>query len=370
MASIPTLFAEFLSDIRPQDSHIEDYKDGHKRLREKLQDDDSIAEIYVADFLQGSYKRSTAVKPRRDERSDVDIVFVTNIEREEKPEEALERCVPFLQSHYDDDEWKRNDRSFKIERADVEIDLVLTATPTEAARSAVEAMSSFDVDDNLGIENKSVLSKALGMNPKEGGDQWKDEPLYIPDRRLQKWEETHPLKTLEFTSKKNGLTDGHYVNVVKATKWWRRTKTSDVDGPTSYPLEHLVGECCPDSLDSVAQGVTTTLEQIRDEYRSHAKRNQAPELPAHGLPHVDVFDRIDGDEFAEFHSCVVDAADLARTAYDENNKSESRDYWARLFGDEFPEYEGSDSDNEDGKAVSFSSSNSTEVSEQEFAWSN
>ncbi|WP_135304220.1 SMODS domain-containing nucleotidyltransferase [Haloarcula amylovorans] len=370
MASIPTLFAEFLSNIRPKDNHIEDYKSGHRRLREKLQDDDSVSEFYVADFLQGSYKRSTAVKPRGDEKSDVDIVFVSNIERETNPDEALELCVPFLQKHYDDDEWKRNDRSFKIERDSVEIDLVLTATPTEAARSAVESMGAFEVEENLGIENKSVLSEALGMNAKGGGGQWKDEPLYIPDRRLQKWEKTHPLKTLEFTSKKNSLTDGHYVNVVKALKWWRRCKTPDVEGPSSYPLEHLVGECCPNSLDSVAQGVTSTLEQIRDEYRSHAAQNRSPELPAHGLPNVDVFDRIDGDEFAEFHSCVVDAADIARTAYGEDNKSQSRDEWVRLFGDEFPPYEGSDSDNEDGKAVSFSSSESTEVSDQEFAWSN
>ena len=176
---------------------------------------DSASDIHVADFLQGSYKRSTAVKPRGDEKSDVDIVFVTNIERDKSPGEALELCVPFLRNHYDDDEWDRNDRSFKIERDNVEIDLVLTATPTEAARSAVEAMGAFDVEENLGIENKSVLSKALGMNPKGEDSQWKDDPLYIPDRRLQKWEKTHPLKTLEFTSKKNGLTDGHYVNVVK-----------------------------------------------------------------------------------------------------------------------------------------------------------
>lgn len=367
MASLPSLFDEFRSNIRPQEHHIEDYKDGHKQLREKLQDDDSVSDIYVADFLQGSYKRSTAVKPRGDEKSDVDIVFVTSIEREKSPEEALELCVPFLRNHYDDDEWDRNDRSFKIEQDDVEIDLVLTATPTEAARSAVEAMGAFDVEENLGIENKSVLSEALGMNAKSEDEQWKDEPLHIPDRRLQKWEKTHPLKTLEFTSEKNGLTDGHYVNVVKAIKWWRRCKSPDVDGPSSYPLEHLVGECCPDSLNSVAQGVTITLEQIRDEYRGDADRNQSPELPAHGLPNVDVFDRIDGNEFAEFHSRVVDAAEIARTAYEEDNKSQSRDEWARLFGDEFPAYEGSDSDSEGGKSVSFSSSNSTEVSEQEFA---
>jgi len=367
MASLPTLFEAFLANIRPQNRHIEDYKNGHKRLREKLQDDDSVSDIYVSDFLQGSYKRSTAVKPRGDEKSDVDIVFVTSIEKETNPDDALEQCVPFLRNHYDDDEWKRNDRSFKIERSNVEIDLVLTSTPTEAARSAVEAMGAFDVEENLGIENKSVLSEALGMNVKGENEQWKDEPLYIPDRRLQQWEQTHPLKTLEFTSKKNSLTDGYYVNVVKAIKWWRRCKIPDVEGPSSYPLEHLVGECCPDSLDSVAQGVTTTLERIRDEYRSHAAQNQPPELSAHGLPSVDVFDRIDGAEFAEFHSYVVDAADIARTAYDEDNKSQSRDEWARLLGDEFPAYEGSDSDSEGGKAVSFSSSDSTEVSEQEFA---
>ena len=48
MASIPTLFDDFLSNIRPQDYHIEDYKKGHKRLREKLQDDDSISDMALS----------------------------------------------------------------------------------------------------------------------------------------------------------------------------------------------------------------------------------------------------------------------------------------------------------------------------------
>ncbi len=36
--------------------------------------------------------------------------------------------------------------------------------------------------------------------------------------------------------------------------------------PKSYPLEHFVGECCPDGITSVAEGIVGTLECIAECY--------------------------------------------------------------------------------------------------------
>lgn len=58
-------------------------------------------------------------------------------------------------------------------------------------------------------------------------------------------------------------TNGHYVNVVKAIKWWRRLNAAP-PYPKGYPLEHLIGISCPDGIASVAEGVVRTLEDIRD----------------------------------------------------------------------------------------------------------
>ena len=71
---------------------------------------------------------------------------------------------------------------------------------------------------------------------------------------------------------------GHYVNVVKAGKWWRK-RNADGRYPKGYPLEHLIGANCPDGVGSVAEGLTRTLEAIRDNYRGDCPRRHRA-LPA------------------------------------------------------------------------------------------
>lgn len=110
MASLPSLFRTFLSNIRPTDHHIEGYKGGHETLRSRLQTDDHTSEFYVGDFLQGSDKRSTAVKPIGREKSDVDIIFVTDLDkRSVSPREAMQRCEPFLDEYYAG-QWEQKNR--------------------------------------------------------------------------------------------------------------------------------------------------------------------------------------------------------------------------------------------------------------------
>jgi len=370
MTTLPTLFETFLSDIRPQDEHNDAYKEGHETLRDHLQNDDDIDEFYVADFLQGSYRRWTALRPQEDEKSDVDVVFVSDLSSDLDTDVALGKCEPFLEEHYGG-QWEPNAHSYKIEEEKVEIDLVLTAAPSEATREAVKSLGSLDIGTALSPDNLSTVADALNMSA-DGDDEWKDEPLKIPHRDENEWENTHPLATIAFTVNKNDITDGHYVNVVKAIKWWRRTKTPDVDGPTSYPLEHIVGHCCPDDIDSVAEGVTRTLEELKRQFKTEAMAEETPVLPAHGLPKTpenDVLKHIDGRDFAAFYDEAEDAAELARTALDEEDKETSREYWYQLFGEKFPPF-GSNDDTDDGgeKAMSVgSSSQADDPSDHQFA---
>jgi hypothetical protein len=371
MATLPSLFETFLTNIRPSDQHIEDYKEGHETLRELLRNDDTISEFYVGDFLQGSYRRWTAVRPIGDEKSDVDIVFVTDLDKDEvTPREAMEKCEPFLEEHYEG-QWSRKDRAYQIDQDRIEIDLVLTASPSEAAKAALQpdgSVGGLEVGEGLDTNQSSRVAEAFGLTLDKNEEEWRDEPLDIPDRRLKEWDKTHPIATIEWTLKKNDLTDGHYVNVVKAIKWWRRTQVSEPERPKGYPLEHLVGECCPDYIDSVAEGIVRTFETIEQRYANEARMNDTPTLPARGLPQIDVFARIDGDDFATFYEAAGEAAALARDAYEEDDKSVSRDLWSDLLGDSFPEYGNGDSDDGGEKAVNLdSSSKSTSVSDQRFA---
>jgi len=369
MATLPSLFRTFLSDIRPQDEHQDAYKEGHETLRDRLQDDDNIEEFYVADFLQGSYRRWTALRPKEGEKSDVDIVLVTDLQDYEA-EDALEQCEPFLEEHYKD-QWEPNDHSYEIQEEDVELDLVLTVAPSEAIQEVAKALGSLDIGTALSEDDLSTVAGALNMSV-DGDEQWKEEPLEVPDREANKWESTHPLATIAVTLDKNDSTDGHYVNVVKAIKWWRRTKIPEIDGPRSYPLERIIWECCPDDIDSVAEGVTRTFEQIERQFKSEAGNEDIPFLPAHGLPAIpehNALKHIDGEAFAAFHNEVSDAAQLARAALEEEDKATSRDLWHELFGDEFPPY-GTDGESGDGgeKAMTLGSSSQVDdPSDHQFA---
>jgi hypothetical protein len=46
---------------------------------------------------------------------------------------------------------------------------------------------------------------------------------------------------------------------------------------------------------------------------------------------------VSGEDFAAFHAQVVDAAAVARRAYDADKASESASEWRKLFGSNFPE---------------------------------
>ena len=94
-------FAEFLQDIRPTKAMRDDLKTGHQTLRDRLNADEELKKCLVSDFLQGSYKRSTAIRPKGDRRSDVDIIVVTKLsEQEYTPAKAMDVFKPFLDKYY------------------------------------------------------------------------------------------------------------------------------------------------------------------------------------------------------------------------------------------------------------------------------
>jgi hypothetical protein len=370
MASLPSLFRTFLSNIRPSDRHIDGYKQGHETLRSRLQADDRVSEFYVGDFLQGSYRRWTAVNPIKREKSDVDIVLVTDLNRQLSPRNAMQQCEPFLNEYYGG-QWSKSNHAYQIDADTVEIDLVLTAAPCEATRGALQPdgpLGQLEIGAGLDASESSHLAEAFGLTLDGSDEEWKNEPLDIPNRRLNEWDKTHPLATIDWTLKKNDRTDGHYVNVVKAIKWWRRTQVGEPERPKGYPLEHIVGCYCPDSIDSVAEGITRTFERIEREYETEAANLETPTLPARGLPDTDVLARLDGEVFASFYENVGEATSVARTALNEENKTTSREHWHDLFGDKFPEYGGPDTDDDEERTGPFDdSASSTSVSDQRFA---
>ena len=225
---LPTYFIEFLKKIRPTENQKDDCKTGHQTLRNRLHADEKLKPILVSTFLQGSYRRATAVRPKGEAKLDVDIIAVTRLNRHDypDPDKAMDKFVPFLKKHYKG-KYKRQGRSFGIELSYVNLDLVITSAPSEAE---IEVYESKAVRTDLTPENAPdwLLMKSW-IPPDERinqtaflesirGREWQTEPLWIPNRDAGDWEETHPLEQIKWTWKKNASCNKHYVNVVKANK--------------------------------------------------------------------------------------------------------------------------------------------------------
>lgn len=342
-------FETFLSEIRLTDSQIEDLKKGHETLRERLRNDDELSPIIVGDFLQGSYRRYTAVRPKNGRRADVDIIVVTNLKEEElTPAKAMDKFNPFLGKYYKD-KYRKQGRSFGIELSYVDLDLVITSAPSESEKAVYKSeavkskydifearywrLNEYWVDSPLlrTADVRSLLAKAQEQK------EWEINPLRIPDRELNCWENTHPLKQIQWTRDKNDQCNSHFVNVVKAIKWWRLENFEKPMHPKGFPLERLVGECCPDGIASVAEGITLTLEYIVYNYETTVREGSKPFLKDYGVPEHDVFKRVSAEDFAAFYEQVKEAAHLARKALYSTDRKESGNLWRELLGSRFPE---------------------------------
>ncbi|ECB9830072.1 nucleotidyltransferase [Listeria monocytogenes] len=333
MAIVNSYFTDFLRNIRLTQNQIKDLARGHNTLRNRILDDDDLSEIIETTFLQGSYKRNTAVKPKGGKRSDVDIIVVTNIDASTlTPDEALAKFKPFLDKYYSN-KYTINQRSIGIELSYVDLDLVITAKVKDA--ETLSLMKNEGRNMTKGLQtmistekyDTSVLDDlVIKMDSK---DKEEPEPILIPDTNKNEWSLTNPLAQIYWTLEKNKKCNGNYINVVKALKWWK--KYHDMPKyPKGYPLEHIIGQTCPDDIDTVAQGITETLEGIVRKYPTK------PILIDHGVNDHDVFGRITEDEYKEFYDLIKNAASMARKAMDESDLSTSIVYWRDLLGTEFP----------------------------------
>ncbi len=345
---LKTDFETFLSEIRPTQSQREDLQVGHKTLRERLNADEGLKKAFVSDFLQGSYRRATAVRPKNDRRSDVDIIIVTKLsEAEYTPAKAMDVFKPFLDKYYKG-KWKQQGRSFGIELSYVELDLVLTSAPSEAEVGILLSDAVTSDDDIDEAQDWRLHRSWVALSSRERSDartllaeaksqaEWKAKPLRIPDREANIWEWTHPLEQISWARDKSARTSRHFVSVVKAIKWWRLENHEEPKHPKGFPLERLIGECCPDGIESVAEGVVKTLEKIVSVYELLVQVGDKPRLPDYGVPTHDVFKRISADDFRKFYEQVKDGAVLARRAFDAEDRTKSGNLWREMFGSKFP----------------------------------
>lgn len=337
---VPSYFDDFLAVIRPSAKQRVRMAEAHADLRSRLERDKKLSLILVSMFIQGSYRRHTGLLGTKKNQCDVDLVVVTSIPSTTPPAIALEMFRPFLEENYKG-RYERQGRSWCINwDAEITLDLVPTSAPSQANTKFYRSFGNgFNLDDPVfdsarrRFKTKDPLLEAYLIEKKKG---WQAEPLEIPDREANKWEKTHPLAQIEWTTEKNAKCDGNYINVVRAIKWWRRMMQPEPKYPKGYPLEHLVGACCPDGIGSIAEGVARSLSAIVDNYRATAMLGRKPVLKDHGVDY-DVFKRVPAEDFVGFYNNAVSASFLATQARAADTRHKSVTLWKELFGDAFPE---------------------------------
>ncbi|MFC0336269.1 hypothetical protein SAMN05421848_1149 [Kushneria avicenniae] len=342
-------FNKFLQEIRPTKPMRDQLISGHKTLRDRLNADEDLKPIMVSDFLQGSYRRHTAVRPKGDKRSDVDLIIVTKLdETEYTPKKAMDLFEPFLNKHYNG-KWRPQGRSFGIEMSCVDLDIVPTSAPAKQEYGILQSDAVTSDDDIfeardwrlhqswLALHNRSRIDANLLLDQAASEAEWQAKPLRIPDRDADEWDDTHPLEQIRWTRDKNLRCNRHFVNVVKCIKWWRLEHYAAPAHPKGFPLERLIGEHCPDGIESVSEGVVKTLEAIVSSYSFLVLIENKPTLPDYGVPSHDVFKRITREDFCTFYDQVKTGADLSRRAFDSEDRTESGNLWREMFGSKFPE---------------------------------
>lgn len=352
---VPSFFKDFLEGIRLTSSQTEDLMTGHQTLRERLESYEGLSDIIVATFLQGSYKRGTATRPKDNSRSDVDIIVVTNLDYNKNlPEAVFKKFIPFLETYYKN-KYRLQGRSIGIELSYVDLDIVPTSAPSE---SQIQMLKNSTISSKFSIEDNSDTSTFFSRIA-SSNTQWERDPLLIPDRDAQRWSRTHPLMQIKWTQEKNNRCNQHYINVIKALKWWKKEKYPETKQPKSYPLEHFIGQCCPDGIKSVAEGVTKSLQTIVNIYRTK------PYLKDHGVPEHNVFAKLTDEEYNIFYEQVKGASTMAKEAYESQDINYSVQKWRELFGNKFPEPPKKNSSETDG--FSKRESNSEDIPEGRFA---
>lgn len=249
-----------------------------------------------ADFLSGSYKRDTAIRPRRVNgvlaRPDVDIIVVTDHTLGDNPAAVVDELYRAVRRKYPDA--RRQARSVGLETGLADMDVVPIIDPHG------------------------------------------DGTYYIPDRKQERWLLTNPPGHTTWTVNTNAATGGRFKPLVKLEKWWRRCNPTIAKRPKGFVLECLAAECMDPKEAHFGELFVGTLEAIAAKYSFEAQVGSVPHLDDPGVPGNNVLSGTSPQAFSGFIAKVAEHAALGRRALNESDEEKATELWRRIFGSRFP----------------------------------
>ncbi|MDP9266930.1 MAG: hypothetical protein M3P27_01215 [Acidobacteriota bacterium] len=282
-------FKILLSSIQPGDQDVTNAKAAHEKVREELRADSESKDAHKDTFLSGSYARHTAIN----DINDVDVI-----------------CI------------------FDLDHSITKPDVVLVWTQSILARYHKETKLQ---GRSVGAQGaKGVWLDIVPATPVAGDDG----PLWIPDRQVLQWVQTHPKGQIQAATDKNKSTNGYYVQVVKLMKFWRDRLPNESCRLKSYILESLIHGSIG-SPTSHASAVVNVMEGIERAYGAYRNLNMVPTIADPGYSAVTVDKHWQPEDFTNFMEQVKTAAITARKALDSTDEADSRKFWRQVFGPKF-----------------------------------
>ena len=295
-----TQFADLLRDIEPSPTTKSRASAAHTELRAFVRGHEDFEEHHIDDFLSGSYRRDTSIRPRikdgQTERGDVDIIVVTNHTRADDPADVLIALFEVLSEDYETIRLQQRSVGLQTWRADMDV--------------------------------VPIIAPA-GMTG----------TLYIPDHKLKDWLPTNPPGHTVWTTEINADTGGRFKPLVKLFKWWRRlnpTGAADNKRPKGFVVECMVAENMSRSDLSYEELFLSTLEAIYAKYSVHANYGRLPHIDDPGVPGSSVIAGMELADFKSFLAKVKAHADLGRQAQRETDDEKALELWRQIFGSRFP----------------------------------
>jgi hypothetical protein len=290
-------FEAFLKDIEPSASTKSNAKNAHEALRAYLKGHEEFKEVLVKVLLSGSYRRNTAVRPRKKgevtDRPDVDVLVVMDYGLNEDPGEVLDFLYRVLKPEYP--EIRKQTRSVGIKSGLADMDVVPIIAP-------------------YGMEGT----------------------LYIPDRKLEQWRETNPPRHTEWTTESNNASGGRFKPLVKEFKWWRRQNPTVGRKPKGFVVECIVAENMDYNQTNHAELFVSAMESIVSRYAFSILTKQVPFISDPGVSGNSVTYGMTFDSFEGFYDKAKAHAELGRRAVEEDDPEKELGLWRKIFGPRFP----------------------------------
>lgn len=295
-------FTEFITDITPSQTTVTNCQNAHNSVRKALLNDEPFKGKVKRIFLGGSYRRSTAIRPKTKlgstERPDVDLyVVVDGSPWSSDPAELMDELYSAL------------NRARK--------DLGITSITRNRCSIAL-SMNKADLDVSILLERQS------------------DDLYRIGNRNTGEWYKTDPEEHTDWSAKQNSRCSERFNPMTRMVKWARRQNKTVSRHPKSFALEAFIAPHVDEDETHYGQLFHDWCQSFVNAYAVNRRLWTCPILEDPAVVGGDVLTGVTDDQFCAYYDKIEKHRDDAAKALAEGDQDNATEYWRRIFGERFP----------------------------------